>query len=530
MLKNRELSALFISILLLSTFVTVTATESNITGATDWTVQPEYPIMQPDSETLHEWMALYNSAPPAYIEPEIERRLMASSGASFNLLDHLAYTPSERNQGSCGNCWVWAGTGVLEVALSAQEGVKDRFSIQYFTSCFNGGTGGDWACCGGWLDEVADWYSDTGFAVPWNNTNAQWQDSGKSCASSTSVPCGSISTNPYYSITDCTVTRIETHNIGRDAAVANIKNVLHQNKAVWFAFFLPTDADWSNFRNFWSYESEDVIWDPDFSCGHTWNGGGGHAVLCVGYNDTDPDNSYWIMVNSWGARTNRPNGIFYLDMNMNYDCQYREGVRYYDSFTWETLNVDFGAVPSPTPTPTSTPSPTPTPTPTPPSPDLGEAVDNSALAWSSGGSGNWFAQASTYYYGGDAAQSGAITHNQESWIQTTLTGPGTLQFYWKVSSEYNWDWLEFHLDGVRQTRISGDVNWQSKSFSIPSGSHTVMWRYTKDASSTRGSDCGWLDKVVYSTASAPFFDNTETQINSNAWYLGTWHIDLRGDT
>ena len=157
-------------------------------------------------------------------------------------------------------------------------------------------------------------------------------------------------------------------------------------------------------------------------------------------------------------------------------------------------------------------------------------MDNTALSWSTGGSNNWFAQGSTYYYGGDAAQSGAISHTQESWLQTTLSGPGTLQFYWKVSSEANCDYLEFYFDGVRQSRISGNQNWQQKSYSIPLGSHTVEWRYMKDQSVNALSDCGWLDKVVFGAATATHLDNTETQINGSSWYLDTWHADLHNNT
>ena len=128
---------------------------------------------------------------------------------------------------------------------------------------------------------------------------------------------------------------------------------------------------------------------------------------------------------------------------------------------------------------------------------IGEAVDNTDLSWTTGGDAGWFGQPNTYYYGGDAAQSGTISHNQESWVQTTVTGPGTLKFYWKVSSEANWDFLRFYIDGVEQERISGTVDWQQKTYGISSGSYTLKWAYTKDSSVNSGSDCCWLDKVEF---------------------------------
>jgi hypothetical protein len=39
-----------------------------------------------------------------------------------------------------------------------------------------------------------------------------------------------------------------------------------------------------------------------------------------------------------------------------------------------------------------------------------------------------------------------------------VTTSETISFYWKVSSESNYDWLEFYIDGNRQDRISGTVN------------------------------------------------------------------------
>jgi len=131
-------------------------------------------------------------------------------------------------------------------------------------------------------------------------------------------------------------------------------------------------------------------------------------------------------------------------------------------------------------------------------PALGEAVDNTNLPWSTGGNANWASQAIIFFYGGDAAQSGAITDNQSTWIETTVTGPGNLSFYWKVSSESGWDFLRFYIDGVEQAdSISGEVGWSLKSFLIGPGTHTLRWAYGKDYSEYSGSDRGWLDKVVF---------------------------------
>jgi len=248
----------------------------------------------------------------------------------------------------------------MEIALDVQEGIRDRLSVQYFTSCYEGGGGEDWACCGGWLDWFADWYEDNGLAIPWSEEyNSHWQDGAQTCCAEynpdgtcktygeTSVPCEDISTSCRYPISSTTVARIETRGVGQETAIANIKNALQQNKAIWFVYYLPTGDDWDNFGDFWYNEPEDAIWDPDFSCGHVWDPdtGGGHAVLVVGYDDTDPNNSYWIVLNSWDAPDNRPNGLFRLDMDMNYDCNYFLDGQDTQSFFWQTLDVDFDITP-----------------------------------------------------------------------------------------------------------------------------------------------------------------------------------------
>ena len=80
---------------------------------------------------------------------------------------------------------------------------------------------------------------------------------------------------------------------------------------------------------------------------------------------------------------------------------------------------------------------------------LGEALNATNFTWTSGGAASWLAQSTTTHDGVAAAQSGTITHSQETWLETTVTGPGPLSFWWKVSSESCCDYLEFYTNGVR---------------------------------------------------------------------------------
>ena len=146
-----------------------------------------------------------------------------------------------------------------------------------------------------------------------------------------------------------------------------------------------------------------------------------------------------------------------------------------------------------------------------PAADLGEAVDNTSLKWFSGGSAPWLEETATYYFDNDAAQSGAIAYAQESFLQTTVTGPGTFSFYWKVSSAANLNYEYFYIDGALQDQISGEVNWVLKTYSIPAGTHILKWLYKKNSSTVSGSDCGWVDKVEFNpdlTISGTVFYNS----------------------
>ncbi|MCX6874980.1 MAG: M6 family metalloprotease domain-containing protein [Verrucomicrobia bacterium] len=135
-------------------------------------------------------------------------------------------------------------------------------------------------------------------------------------------------------------------------------------------------------------------------------------------------------------------------------------------------------------------------------PDLPQALDTPALTWATSGNAAWAGQILTTHDGVDAAQSGLITDSQQSTTETTVTGAGSLSFWWKVSSESSFDYLRFYLDGAEQpgiVGISGAVDWQQQTLAVPAGSHTLRWTYAKDYSNSVGLDAAWLDQVVFTS-------------------------------
>ena len=114
----------------------------------------------------------------------------------------------------------------------------------------------------------------------------------------------------------------------------------------------------------------------------------------------------------------------------------------------------------------------------------------------SGSNASWFVTNDSAYAGTFSLKSGIIGDNQKSEIAYTTTfSAGTVSFARKVSSEPNFDFLEFYIDGGLQNRWSGEVAWSVVSFPISAGTHTLLWRYVKNGSVSSGSDAAWIDSV-----------------------------------
>ena len=129
--------------------------------------------------------------------------------------------------------------------------------------------------------------------------------------------------------------------------------------------------------------------------------------------------------------------------------------------------------------------------------DLATVLNNPNLTWTTTGDANWFGQTGVTHDGISAAQSGQIGDLQSSSMSTVVTGPATVSFWWKVDSEPNFDFLSVAVDGVTQAQISGPIDWNQQTITVPgAGMHIVTWTYAKDVSNSVGADAGWVDQVT----------------------------------
>ena len=326
-------------------FLLVSFNTISITGTTSKIKKENYqdltPVMWADNRFLDRYEADYNSEETAFIDPILANQIQATN--DYSILDLLYYIPEERTQGGCANCWMWPSTSIVEIALRVQLGVmENRLSVQYMNTCGELYPSTDIECCGGGtLSMLAAFYRLTGIVVPWSNENAYWQDYVL-IGQCFQVECDEIAKDPNYPISSIKSNVIKTRGVSEETAIDNIKNILHQNRGVYFSIMYPDLTDLHNFQDFWRNGNEEDIYDLDYYAGHPWvdDEAVGHALLIVGYHDDEntDDTDYWILLNSWGTRDGRPNGLMRIDMHMNYSLKYSN----YYAFGAETLNVTFG--------------------------------------------------------------------------------------------------------------------------------------------------------------------------------------------
>jgi uncharacterized repeat protein (TIGR01451 family) len=150
-----------------------------------------------------------------------------------------------------------------------------------------------------------------------------------------------------------------------------------------------------------------------------------------------------------------------------------------------------------------------------------ENFDNgtmTAFPWTFTG-GNWTLDTSIYHSPGASAKSAVITHNQSTTMSVTMQVPdaGTIAFWKKVSSEQNYDFLKFYINNALQNQWSGNVDWSQETYNVTPGQVTFKWEYMKDNIVSSGSDCAWIDDIVFpstgGTSGVPVINLSTTEID-----------------
>nr|WP_284700659.1 phage tail spike protein [Thermoanaerobacterium sp. R66] len=157
--------------------------------------------------------------------------------------------------------------------------------------------------------------------------------------------------------------------------------------------------------------------------------------------------------------------------------------------------------------------------------------------------GDWVRVTTSPHSGSSCFRNKDIGDSQTSQTQITVTlvQDGSVSFWYRVSSEANYDKLWFYIDGVEKLGgKSGNIGWTQVTYLLTAGTHTLIWKYTKDGSVSSGEDSAYIDDLVINglggttyayvpEGSAIYHIQTEnlTQITGNKLFL---NIEQPGNT
>lgn len=126
-----------------------------------------------------------------------------------------------------------------------------------------------------------------------------------------------------------------------------------------------------------------------------------------------------------------------------------------------------------------------------------ETGDFSKYNWTFSGNLPYIITTVNPYEGQYSAKSGAIGNNQTTVMQLSMNVAqnDSVAFFFKVSSEANYDFFRFYIGSEEKGEWSGEVPWQRVAYAVTPGSKTFRWEYDKDASVVSGGDCAWVDYI-----------------------------------
>ena len=138
---------------------------------------------------------------------------------------------------------------------------------------------------------------------------------------------------------------------------------------------------------------------------------------------------------------------------------------------------------------------------------LGQALDATNLTWTTSGTGGsfgWSVSGNSPHDGTYDVSSGVLTSSSAAaTLQATMTGPGTLTFWWRNLSS---SCLLSFVSGTQTLGTYGGPypSWQSATYYIGSGSQTFKWVFNVGSSPLDFSSA-YLDGVSFTPGPTPPF-------------------------
>ncbi len=119
--------------------------------------------------------------------------------------------------------------------------------------------------------------------------------------------------------------------------------------------------------------------------------------------------------------------------------------------------------------------------------------------WTFGGNAKWVPDSIWQYEGNYCVKSGGIGINQSSSFSVNyrVLTYDSISFYRKVSSEENYDMLNFYINDTIVGQWSGELDWERVSFPVVAGIHNFKWEYTKDPAVSVGLDAAFIDFIEF---------------------------------
>ncbi len=132
-----------------------------------------------------------------------------------------------------------------------------------------------------------------------------------------------------------------------------------------------------------------------------------------------------------------------------------------------------------------------------PSTSVTHALDANNLTWRSHGLFPWSSALSAAAQdGSDFAYSPVVFTGQSSLLETTITGPGTLSFWWTSQADHA-D-ASFSMPGTPLS-LAVPRSWKQEIIEIPAGNHALRWQINGSA----GAGAILLDQVHWEPTSLP---------------------------